>query len=73
MTGVQTCALPIFLRNKKRDYKKREVIAILVEWTAMGEKEGGGGGVVQVGCENMNRHLSSGQRARTWPMVVDIR
>ena len=34
-----------FLRNKKRDYKKKEVIAILVEWTAMGEKEGGGGGL----------------------------
>ena len=63
-----------FLRNKKRDYKKREVIAILVEWTAMGEKGGrGGGGVVKVGCEYINRHLYSGQRARTWPMVVDIR
>ena len=41
----------------------------------MGEKERGGGGrgVVQVGCEYMNRHLSSGQHARTWPMVVDTR
>ena len=37
------------------DYKKREVSAILVVWTAMGEKEGaGGGGVVQVCCEYMN-------------------
>ena len=35
------------------DYKKREVIAILVVWIAMGEKEGGGG-VVQVCCEYMN-------------------